>query len=181
MDETKIRLIGAGGHGILTLGRIIGETAVKNGMEAIMTIGYSPARRGGWSRADLILSDEKIDYPIFTESNILITTTQETYDLEHRNVMEGGLIIYESSLVNPKIVNDVRQVGVQAFENALKLGNRVVANIIILGFVNTILKLFPDEALLEVIKSRVKARYRDLNLRAYNVGRRIAMDMVGVV
>ncbi len=177
--DLKIRLIGAGGHGILTLGMILGETAIKNGLEASMTIGYSPAQRGGWSRADVIISENRIDYPIFTDPDILIATTQETYDLEYGNVKDGGLIIYESSLVEPREVEGVRQIGINAIENAIKLGNRIVANIIILGFFNEITKTFPEDLVEEIVASRVKKKYVDLNMKALKLGREMAYEYVG--
>ncbi len=179
--ELKVRLIGAGGHGILTLGRVIGETAVRYGKEAVMTIGYSPAQRGGWSRADVLISDKKIDYPIFTHPDILVTTTQETYDLEYANLREGGWLIYESSIVEPKEVEGIKQIGINAIERAIKLGNRVVANIIILGFMNTIIKMFPEDVVKAAIAARVKKKYVDLNLKAYEVGKEVALQAVGVV
>lgn len=181
MAELKIRLIGAGGHGILTLGRVIGETAVRYGKEAVMTIGYSPAQRGGWSRADVLVSDDKIDYPIFTHPDILVTTTQETYDLEYVNLKKGGWLIYETSIVEPKELSGVRQLGINAIERAIKLGNRVVANIIILGFLNTIIKVFPEDVVKEAIATRVKKKYVDLNLKAYDVGKEVALEHLGVI
>ncbi len=181
MAELKIRLIGAGGHGILTLGRVLGETAVRYGKEAVMTIGYSPAQRGGWSRADVLISDSKIDYPIFTYPDILVATTQETYDLELPKLKRGGWLIYETSIVEPKDAQDINQVGINAIERAIKLGNRVVANIIILGFMNTLLKIFPEDVVKEAIAARVKKKYVDLNLKAYEVGKEVALESVGVV
>ena len=181
MAELKIRLIGAGGHGILTLGRVIGETAIRYGKEAVMTIGYSPAQRGGWSRADVLISDTKVDYPIFTHPDILVTTTQETYDLEVENLKKDGWLIYETSIVEPKEVSGIKQLGINAIERAIKLGNRVVANIIILGFLNTIIKVFPEDVVKAAIAARVKKKYVDLNLKAYDVGKEVALEYLGVI
>jgi 2-oxoglutarate ferredoxin oxidoreductase subunit gamma len=177
-NEIKIRLIGAGGHGILTLGRLIGETAIRNGKESVMTLAYSPAQRGGWSRADVIISEESIDYPIFTRPDILVTTTQETYELESINVPKGKSIIYESSLVEPVEISGVRQIGIPAISKAIELGSGIVANVIILGFMNTIFKIFPDELLVDVIRSRVKKKYLDMNLKAFEIGMELGKENV---
>ncbi len=174
MGEVKLRLIGAGGHGILTLGNIIGTAAtVHAGKEAVMVIGYSPAQRGGWSRADVIVSDEPIDYPIFKYPDVLVTTTQETYDLEHDNVRKGGVIIYEQDLVDPVPIEGVTQIGVPAFKTAIKVGLRLSANIVLLGFLNSMLNLVPEEALLKTLHQRIKKKYLDLNLRAYEEGKKL--------
>jgi len=176
MSELKLRLIGAGGHGILTLGRVIGSAAIKYDKECVMTIAYSPAQRGGWSRADVIISDDPIDYPIFVKPDILVTTTQETYDLEKGNVPKGKSIIYESTLVKPVEVPGVKQVGIPAISKAHELGSSVVANIIILGFMNKIFHIMPDEIFLDVIRSSIKKKYLDLNLKAYDLGSRLAEE-----
>jgi len=179
VPEKKIRLIGAGGHGILTLGRIIGEAAIRSGMEAVMTIGYSPAQRGGWSRADVIISNDRIDYPIFTNPDILVATTQESYDIEYVNVGRGKTIIYEKSIVETRELEGVRQIGIDAMERAIRLGARVVANIIILGFMNTLLNILPEDAIIDTIKGRIKRKYLELNLRAYMDGKEYALEILG--
>ena len=178
MSELKLRLIGAGGHGILTLGRVIGEAAIKYNKECVMTISYSPAQRGGWSRADVIISDNPIDYPIFVHPDILVTTTQETYDLEKDNVPKGKVIIYESTLVKPVEVRGVKQIGIPAISKALELGSSVVANIVILGFMNKIFKIMPDEIFLDVIKSGIKKKYLDMNLKAYELGGKLSEEVL---
>ena len=174
MGEVKLRLIGAGGHGILTLGNILGTAAtVYDKKEAVMTIGYSPAQRGGWSRADVIISDEPIDYPIFKYPDVLVATTQETYDLEHKNVPKGGIIVYEKDLVEPVPIEGVKQIGIHAFKAALKVGLRLSANIVILGFLNSMLNLVSEEALIKTMQARIKKKYLDLNLKAYEEGKRL--------
>ena len=174
MGEIKLRFIGAGGHGILTLGTILGTAAsVYEGKEAVMTIGYSPAQRGGWSKADVIISDEPIDYPVFKYPDILITTTQETYDLEINNVLPGKTIIYEADLIKPVKIPNVKQIGIKPLSTAIKVGHRIVANIVILGFLNVMYNLVSDEAILQTIQARVKKKYLDLNLKAYIVGKNL--------
>ncbi|MDM7275590.1 MAG: 2-oxoacid:acceptor oxidoreductase family protein [Thermoprotei archaeon] len=169
MGELKLRIIGAGGHGILLAGNIIGTASILSGRDAVMTIAYSPAQRGGWSRADVIVSDERIDFPIFDNPDVLIATTQETYELEVDNVIQGGIVIYERDLVSPRNVPYIKQVPIPAFETAIKLGFRMSANMVILGFVNEFLKILSHEAMINGIKARVKRRL-DVNIKAYEMG-----------
>lgn len=172
--EVRLRLIGAGGHGILLMGNIIGSAAAQfAGIEATMVIAYSPAQRGGWSRADVIVSREPIDFPIFDNPDVLVATTQETYDLEYMNVVSGGLIIYEKDTVTPKPREDVTQLGVEAFKTAINLGFRMSANMVLLGFLNGTLGLLPEDAMMSAIKARVKRRV-DVNLKAYMEGVNLA-------
>jgi 2-oxoglutarate ferredoxin oxidoreductase subunit gamma len=155
--EVRLRLIGAGGHGILLAGNIIGTAAtVYSSKNATMVIAYSPAQRGGWSRADVVVSDEPIDFPIFDHPDVLVATTQETYDLEIGNVRSGGLIVYEEDTVKPAVRGDVTQLGVPAFRTAIKVGFRISANMVTLGFLTELLKLLPHESVKSAIKAGVK-------------------------
>jgi len=168
--EVKLRLIGAGGHGILLMGNIIGTAAtVYAGKHATMVVAYSPAQRGGWSRADVIVSNEPIDFPIFDYPDVLVATTQETYDLEIGRVASGGLVIYEEDTVKPTRRDDVKQIGIPAFRTAIKVGFRISANMVILGFLNELLKLVPHDSMIAAIKARVRRRL-ETNLQAYQEG-----------
>lgn len=172
--EVKLRLIGAGGHGILLMGNIIGTAAtVYAHKHAAMVIAYSPAQRGGWSRADVTVSDEPIDFPIFDYPDVLIATTQETYDLEIKRVTSGGLIIYEEDTVKPVHRDDVKQIGIPAFRTAIKVGFRMSANMVVLGFLNELLDLLPHDSMKSAIKARVKRRL-ETNLKAYEEGVKLA-------
>ncbi len=172
--EVRLRIIGAGGHGILLAGNIIGTAAtVYSNKYATMVIAYSPAQRGGWSRADVVVSDEPVDFPIFDYPDVLVATTQETYDLEVGNVRKGGLIIYEEDTVKPTLREGVKQIGVPAFRTAIKIGFRMSANMVILGFLTELLQLLPHDAMKSAIKARVKRRV-DVNLQAYDEGVRLA-------
>jgi len=172
--EYRLRLIGAGGHGILLAGNIIGTAAtVYSSRYATMVIAYSPAQRGGWSRADVVVSDEPIDFPIFDYPDTLVATTQETYDLEVKNVKSGGLVVYEEDTVKPAPRNDVTQLGIPAFRTAIKVGFRMSANMVILGFLTELLRILTHDAMKSAIKARVKRRV-DVNLQAYDEGVRLA-------
>jgi len=59
---------------------------------------------------------------------------------------------------------------------ALELGSSVVANIIILGFMNRLFQIMPDEVFIEVIKSGIKRKYLDMNLKAYDLGSKLGED-----
>ncbi|MEM3260184.1 MAG: 2-oxoacid:acceptor oxidoreductase family protein, partial [Thermoplasmata archaeon] len=98
--KKEIRIYGFGGQGIITLGHLIGESAVEDKKEVIMTEEYSPYITGGWSRADIIISDSAIDYPLISGIDFLITLSQEGLDVNKDLVRENGLIFLDSDLVD---------------------------------------------------------------------------------
>ena len=57
-------MAGFGGQGIVLLGNIIGKAAsIYNNCYAALTQSYGPESRGGSCRAELIISDQAIEYP----------------------------------------------------------------------------------------------------------------------
>ena len=76
----QIVLTGTGGQGLILAGIILAEAAVLDGKQAIQTQSYGPEARGGASRAEVIISDEAIDYPKVQKADTLLAMSQEAFD-----------------------------------------------------------------------------------------------------
>ena len=64
MDAIRLVFSGSGGQGVITAAIILAEAAVIfSGKNATQTQSYGAAARGGVTRADIIISDDKINYP----------------------------------------------------------------------------------------------------------------------
>ena len=50
----------------------------------------------------------------------------------------------------------------------------MTANIVAVGAINTILGLFPEDIMLEAVKMHIPAGTEELNMKAYEEGKRIA-------
>jgi 2-oxoglutarate ferredoxin oxidoreductase subunit gamma len=170
MMHREIRLEGSGGQGIITAGLLIGEAvSLREHKEAIMTESYSPYVRGGSSRADLIVSDEPIDYPLVTRPDILVAMSQEALDTNLEHTAKDATILVESGRVNASSLNGRRVVAVPALKLAEGLGRKVVANIVMLGVLTAETHIVGREA----IESAIAERYpkeTELNRRAFAQG-----------
>ncbi len=171
MNTTTVRAFGFGGQGIITFARLIGEAGILDGREVIMTEEYSPYITGGWSRADLIISDEKIDYPMISEMDYLVTLSQEGFDTNRQKLAGGGTIFLEKSLVNSDGAEGCRIAGINAKEIAESLENPKVTNIVMLGFFNRLASLVSRESLVKAVEKRFP-RYAELNVNALEMGYR---------
>ena len=131
----EIRITGSGGQGAITVGHILGRAAaIHDGKEAVVTEGYSPYITGGWSRADVVISDSPIDYPLVSRLDCLLTMYQEGLDQNARLVKPSGAIIAESKLVDVShIRSDARIFSVPAAAASQTLGRKVLMNVIMLG------------------------------------------------
>jgi len=176
MVRWDISLFGFGGQGIIRGGQILGEAAVLEGKDAALTVAYGPEQIGGWSRADVVISDEPIDFPLITKPDILIVMSQEGLD---RSLNEGRmpkkLLIYDNELVDVSKVSGIKMVGLPATKVAEQLGSRLVANVMILGAFSEITKIVKRESMLNVIRRKFP-RALELNERAFMEGVRYAKE-----
>jgi 2-oxoglutarate ferredoxin oxidoreductase subunit gamma len=181
MTRHEIRFHGLGGQGIISAGRLIGEAAsIRERREAVMTEDYSPYITGGWSRADLIISDEPIDYPLVTHPNILVAMSQDGFDDNWKITAPDATIIVEKGMVNTRPVQGRTILPVPALSIAEELGKRVVANIVILGFLAAKTWLVSSESLLAAIIARYP-KAADLNRRAFQRGAELSSQTTEVL
>ncbi|HPW99509.1 MAG TPA: 2-oxoacid:acceptor oxidoreductase family protein, partial [Sedimentibacter sp.] len=62
MKKHEIRLSGSGGQGVILASIILADAAIEQGLNAIQTQSYGPEARGGASKAEVIISNEEINY-----------------------------------------------------------------------------------------------------------------------
>ena len=166
----EIRVGGVGGQGIALAGTLLGKAAsIYEEREAVFTQTYGPEARGGASRADIIISDTPIAYPFVTRPNMLIVLFQEAYEKFRPELETDGLLLVEASLVNPN-ADDVVAVRVPAIETAADLGNKLAANIVLLGYLIGATAVVSSNAMEEAIRATVNERHLELDMRAYRAG-----------
>ena len=86
----EIRLSGTGGQGLILAGIILAEAAIIDGFNAVQSQSYGPEARGGASKAEVIISDEEINYPKIGNAGILLAMSQKAYDKYSPQVQEGN-------------------------------------------------------------------------------------------
>jgi 2-oxoglutarate ferredoxin oxidoreductase subunit gamma len=170
-DETvQIRIAGLGGQGVVMASLLLGRAAVLlGGKQAVCTQTHGPEARGGASRADVILSDEPIDYPYVTHPDVLVVLFQEAYDRFRPGLKSGGVLIFDSGLVHPRS-DDLLAIGLPATEIARELGAKTAANVVMLGYLVGRTGVIGREAAEETIRATVREQALELDLRAFEAG-----------
>jgi len=167
----EIRLSGRGGQGIVLASTVLAEAAVATGREVVQTQSYGPEARGGASSADVIISDEEIDFPELVSPDITVCLSQEAFDRFAALTRDGGLVLYDEQFVVPQALKGVRLVGVPLTALAQQAaGTPLAANVVALGALEKIAALVPVEALLESLRRRLPERLLQANLAALRVG-----------
>jgi len=166
----EIRLAGFGGQGIVLAGYILGKAAaLYDGKEAILTQSYGPEARGGACAAELIISDEPIDYPQLSQPDFVVCMSQEAFTRYGVAIAEGAQLITDSDLVESSSRKGWLR-SIPATRLAEELGSRIVANMVMLGFFCAVTGVVSRPALEEAIRTSVPARTIDLNLQAFGRG-----------
>jgi 2-oxoglutarate ferredoxin oxidoreductase subunit gamma len=172
----EIRLAGSGGQGVILAGLILAEAAgIFDGREVAMAQSYGPEARGGSSKAEVILSDTLIDYPLCTSVDLLLALTQEACDAYSWDLKPGAWIIVDSDLVRHPPSS--RAVGFPFTAVARdKLKKTMVANILALGAISELTGLVTRRALERALSARVPSGTAELNRKALNLGAKLARE-----
>lgn len=168
----QIRLCGFGGQGIILAGTILGYAGINDGKWVAGSSSYGAAARGGTCYADVVIADRPIVYPHVIEADVLIALSQIAYNGYLKLVNpQDGIVIYDERLVSVRETDNLKQVGVSATELAIEeLGSKQVANIVMLGAAAVKTKMVSKDALISAIAKNVAARFKDLNLKAVDLG-----------
>ena len=95
-----IRLSGSGGQGLIMMGIILAEAiGVYDGKEVAQTQSYGPEARGGSSKAEVIVSDEEIDFPKAIKVDLLLAMNQKALDEYYGDLKPDGMLIVDSTFV----------------------------------------------------------------------------------
>ena len=130
----NIVIAGFGGQGILFAGKILAYAALVKGKYLSWLPSYGPEMRGVTAICHVIISDEPVGSPIITEPNILISMNKPSLEKFENDVVAGGTIIYDSSLIDRKVErDDVKVCAVDATAIATNEAKPNMANMIMLG------------------------------------------------
>lgn len=175
----QIRLCGFGGQGVILAGTILGHAAISDGKWVSGSNSYGAQARGGAARSEVVVSQDPIKFPHVIQSDILIALSQNAYDTYSKDVREHrAMVIYDDLMVKPHTIKGAQQIGVAATSTALReLNSKQVANIVILGASVAITGVVSKEALITSLGENVEERFRELNLKALEVGYKLGEDI----
>ncbi len=173
--KTEIRLTGSGGQGLILAGIILAEAAITEGLNAIQTQSYGPEARGGASKAEVIISDEEIDFPKVEQADIILILTQAAADTYLKTVKATGTAIIDATVTVPTGLSAQRILHVPIIDTAARVvGKAIVSNIVALGFIAEHTGLVSRENVEKAVLSRVPKGTEDLNRKALNEGYKLA-------
>lgn len=130
----EIIIAGFGGQGVLSMGKILAYSGLMEKKEVSWMPSYGPEQRGGTSNVTVIISDDSVSSPVVNEYDIVVALNQPSLDKFAPTVKPGGVLIYDTNGIHhvPQRT-DIETYGVEATDEAMRMGNSKVFNMLILG------------------------------------------------
>jgi len=172
MSRFEIRIAGLGGQGIVTAGVMIGRSAsVFGGKNVTLTQSYGPESRGGASKVEVIVSDEKIDYPKVRKPSLIAIMSQEAYRKNITDLNGNAIVVIDPDMVQEDPSNHIaRMYRVPATRIAEGLGKRIVANMVMVGAIIGLTNMIDTAAIEKAIAKYTPRGTEELNLNAFKNG-----------
>ena len=176
----EIRFSGFGGQGIIRCGLITGKAlSLYDNKNAIMTQSFGPEARGSACSSQLVVSEAKVLYPYITNPDILIAMSQEAYEKYEPELKEGGILIIDKDLVLPRGKSKKNKIfAIQSTRIAEELGNRIIGNLVMLGFFSAVTKIVTPKSMKKAIPGLVPDRFVELNIKGFDKGYNFGLKLL---
>jgi len=180
----EIKIAGFGGQGVILSGLILAVAAgIHEGKEVAQTQSYGPESRGGACRAEVVISDEEIDYIKPMDPDVLVAMSQPALDRYITEVdTKKATVLVDSSLVSsiPEGISHLYAIPMTDIAE-FKLRRKIAANMVMLGALSAVTGIVGLEALEQAIRSTVPKKTVETNLEAlregFREGARLAAEM----
>lgn len=193
MKVKNILLVGVGGQGVILAAELLALAAQEAGYDVKQTEVHGVAQRGG-----AVSSHVRIGQRVFSpltkpgEVDILLALEKlEALRYAHQ-LKKGGIAIVNDHEIDPiRFPGDERPYPKEAIEFlkgkglqvipvaatalSIKLGNRRVANVILLGVLAQFLDI-PSDVWERTLEGRIPQRFLEINRRAFARGRELAEE-----
>lgn len=186
MKTENIMIVGVGGQGTLLTCRILGRLAVSAGYDVKLSEIHGMAQRGG-SVVTFVRYGDKVAEPVIEEGHADVIIAFERLEALRyaRYLRESGTIVVNNLRIDPmpvltgaekypdgiieKLASKYNVRAVDAANEAKKLGNHRVFNLVMLGVAARHMTFSKDEWE-RVIRETVPPATADVNLRAFEAG-----------
>ena len=165
-----IRLSGSGGQGLILMGIILAEAiGIYDGKYVAQTQSYGPEARGGSSKAEVVVSDQEIDYPKALKLDLLLAMNQKSCDDYYMDLKPKGILVVDSTFVNQVPIPRAYQIPFTRIARD-KFKREMVANIIALGAISKLTPIVSARAIEAAVLARVPKGTEKLNRDALRAG-----------
>jgi len=187
----NILFCGVGGQGILLASEVTAYSLLAAGMEVRKSEVHGMAQRGGSvtahlryggkvysplispGEADIVVAFEMMEavryLPYMHSGSKVIVNTHKIYP----PVVATGKMVYPENVLDELTSRDIHVRELNAFDIASGVGEVRAVNIVMVGVLSTYLPV-DEQVYVDVMHERIPKRFRDVNIRAFQEGRKTA-------
>jgi 2-oxoglutarate ferredoxin oxidoreductase subunit gamma len=170
-----------GGQGIIMAAVMIGRAAsIFGGKNVTLTQSYGPESRGGACKAEVIVSDERVDYPKVRRPSLVAIMSEEAYLKNISDLSDETTVVIDPDMVQedqtPRLARLFRVPATRMAEN---LGKRIVSNMVMVGAIVALTEVVEVEAVEKAIAKYTPRGTEKLNVDAFRSGHDFARKLIG--
>ncbi|HZJ99754.1 MAG TPA: 2-oxoacid:acceptor oxidoreductase family protein [Tissierellaceae bacterium] len=168
----EIVFSGVGGQGLLLNGNILGKAAtIIEKKQAVMRPSYGSETRGTFTKCDLIISEEYIDFPEVTSADVVVALAQVAYDKYVETMKEDSIILYNNNQVKES-QSKAKQYGIRMEDIALEAKNQNGVNMVALGALIAKTKCVKPESVKNMLAKQFEGKDEIIkkNEKAFDLG-----------
>jgi indolepyruvate ferredoxin oxidoreductase beta subunit len=190
-EQGNILFCGVGGQGILLASEVTAYSLLAAGMDVRKSEVHGMAQRGGSvtahlrygakvysplispGEADIVVAFEMLEaaryLPYMHTDSTAIVNTHRIYP----PAVATGKMQYPENVLDEIKRKDINVKTLDAFEIARSVGEIRAVNIVMVGMLSTYLPV-EEKIFLDVLHDRIPQKFRDVNIRAFQEGRKVA-------
>lgn len=169
----EIKLAGFGGQGIIVMGVLLAHAAgYYEGKEVAQTQSYGPEARGGACRAEVVISDESIDYIKTLNPDIFVAMSQPAFEKYVYGINPDTTEVFIDSDLVTKVPEEIKHVHkISATKLAEEeCSNKMVANTVMMGALLKSTNIVSVETMRSALAKQLPAKIKEINFKALDLG-----------
>ncbi|MFC1843249.1 indolepyruvate oxidoreductase subunit beta [Thermodesulfobacteriota bacterium] len=190
-EQGNILFCGVGGQGILLASEVTAYSLLASGMDVRKSEVHGMAQRGGSvtahlryggkvysplispGEADIVVAFEMMEaaryLPFMHSDSKVIVNTHKIFP----PAIATGKMEYPENVLAELTGHDIHVKEIDAFEVAGRVGEVRAVNIVMVGVLSTYLPV-DVQVFLDVMNERIPEKFRDVNIKAFQEGRKLA-------
>ena len=157
---------------MLLMGQMITYAAMLEDKFSTFFPSYGPEMRGGTANCTVVVSDKTVSCPLIDEADCVVAMNLPSMIKFEPMLKPGGIMLLNTSFIDQKAKrDDIKVYEIPINELADELGNKRVANMVMLGAIARTSKVVEQASIEKVIQETLgtkKAELLDLNIKAFN-------------
>ena len=142
-----------------------------------MTCAYGDETRGAFTKADIIISDEYIDFPEALAPDVVVALAQVAYDKYVGNMKDGSMLIYNANQIT-QAPSRAKQYGIKMEDITTSINNMQSLNIVALGAMIALTGCASPESVQAMLAKRFEGKPAVVksNAQAFDLGYEAALN-----